>query len=300
MIGMATSQFAQSFGWRRRSRTPVSGRALALLAVLAAALGAAFVVAPGVLAGRTPGGGYSDEKALITGMRTSFVEYWSSGDRGYPAGLERIVDYWIDYHIVKAVTAALLLAVLILLGARLLRPLMTPGRLASGRGAVLASSAALAATAAVISAVLVMVNIQDVVAPFASLLSLLPVGTSNTQLDGTVGQVRQGLAAYPHTGGRTPPALQAMVSNFALYHATLVALLAILAVVLIAMSITSWKRRARTAPSERRIRRRLAVAGFLPALLLLPVILVALANLTTVMHPAPALLAFFNSGAGGL
>jgi hypothetical protein len=42
------------------------------------------------------------------------------------------------------------------------------------------------------------------------------------------------------------------------------------------------------------------VAGVLTALLLLPVILVALADLTTVMHPAPALLAFFNSGAGGL
>jgi hypothetical protein len=297
---MTTSQFAQSFGGRRRSPTPVSGRALALLGVLAAALGAAFVVAPGVLAGRTPGGGYSDEQALITGMRTSFVEYWRSGDRDYPAGLERIVDYWIDYQGVKAVTAALLVAVLLLLGARLLRPLITPGRLARGRGAVLASSAALAATAAFAAAVIAMANIQDVVAPFASLISLLPVGSSSAPFAETVGQVRQRLAAYPHPGGRTPPALQAMVSNFALYHATLVALLAILAVVLIAMSITSWKRRARTAPTERRIRRTLAVAGTFPALLLMPVLIVALANLTTVAHPAPALLAFFNSGAGGL
>lgn len=269
-------------------------------AVLAAALGAAFVAAPGVLAGRTPGGGYFDEEALITGMRTSFAGYWSSGDRGYPAGLERIVDYWIDYHVVKTVTAALLLAVLILLGVRLLRPLLAPGRLAPGRRAVLASSAALAAAAAVISAVLVMANIQDVVAPFASLISLLPAATPGTRFADTVGQVRQGLAAYPRTAGRTPPALQAMVSDFALYHATLVALLAVLAVVLIIMSTMSWKRRARTALSERRIRRTLAVAGIFLALLLLPVILVALANLTTAMHPAPALLDFFNSGAGGL
>lgn len=271
-----------------------------MLGVLAAVLGAAFVVAPGVLAGRTPGGGYSDEEALITGMRTSFVEYWRSGGRGYPAGLKRLVDYWVDYHIVKAAAAALLLAVLILLGTRLLKPLITPGHIAPGRGAVLAASAALAATAAFTSAVLAMVNVQDIVAPFASLISLLPVGTPGTQLSDTTGQVRHSLAAYPRAGGQTPPALQAMVSNFALYHAALVALLAVLAAALIAMSITSWKRRARTAPSDRRIRRTLAVAGVLPALLVPPVLLVAVANLTTVMHPAPALLAFFNSGAGGL
>src|SRR5512146_2209213 len=151
---MTTSQFTQSFGGHRRSRRPLSGRALALLGVLAAALGAAFVAAPGVLAGRTPGGGYGDQKALIRGMRTSFVEYWSSGDRAYPAGLARIVDYWIDYQVVKAVSAGLLLAVLIFLTSRLLKPLVTPGTLTPGRGAVLASSAALAATGAVAAAVL--------------------------------------------------------------------------------------------------------------------------------------------------
>lgn len=297
---MTTSQFTQSFGGHRRSRRPLSGRALALLVVLAAALGAAFVVAPGVLAGRTPGGGYADEKALIRGTRTSFVQYWSSGDRAYPAGLARLADYWIDYHVVKAVSAALLLAVLILLTFRLLRPLLTPGHLAAGRGAVLASSAALAATAAVAAAVLIMVNIQDVVAPLGSLISLLPVGSANRQFAGTVGQVRQHLAAYPRTGSGTPPALQAMVSDYGRYHAVLVAQLALLAAVLIAMSVTSWRRRARTAPSERRVRRTLAMAGIFPALLLLPVIVVALANLSNVLHPAPGLLAFFTSGAGGL
>lgn len=297
---MTTSQFTQSFGGHRRSRGPLSGRALALLGVLVAALGAAFVVAPGVLAGRTPGGGYADEKALIRGMRTSFVEYWSSGERAYPAGLTRIVDYWIDYHIVKVVTAAFLMTVLILLGSRLLRPLLTPGRLAPGRAAVLASSAALAAAAAVAAAVLMMANIEDVVAPFGSLISLLPVTSADRQFAATVSQVRQRLAAYPHTGRGTPPALHAMVSDYVLYHAVLVPLLAILAAVLIASSIAAWRRRARAVPAERRIRRTLAAAGILSALLLLPVIVIALANLSTVLHPAPGLLAFFTSGAGGL
>lgn len=297
---MTTSQFTQSFGGHRRSRRPLSGRALALLGVLAAALGAAFVVAPGILAGRTPGGGYADEEALVRGMRTAFVAYWSSGDRAYPAVLERLVDYWIDYHIVKAVTAALLLAVLMLLTSRLLRPLVTPGTLGRGRVAMLASSTALAATAAFAAAMLVTANIQGAVAPFSSLISLLPVGTSGGRLANTVGQVRQGLAAYGQPGARTSPVLQAMVSDDVLYHAVTVTLLPIPAACLIAISITSWRRRARTAPSERRVRRTLALACVLSAFVSLLVLVVALANLSTVLHPAPALLALFTSGPGGL
>ena len=153
---------------------------------------------------------------------------------------------------------------------------------------------------ALASAVLVMVNVQDVAAPFASLISLLPIGSPDAQLTDTVRQVRQGLAGYPDTGGRTPAALEAMVSNYGLYHAVLVVLLAVLAVVLISLSVASWRKRARTEPSERRIRRTLVLAGVLPALPLLFVIVVALANLTNWVHPAPGLLAFFSGGAGGL
>jgi hypothetical protein len=59
------------------------------------------------------------------------------------------------------------------------------------------------------------------------------------------------------------------------------------------------EKRARTEPSERRIRRTLAWAGVLPALLSLTVIVVV-ANLSNAIHPAPGLLAFFAGGAGGL
>lgn len=40
-----------------------------------------------------------------------------------------------------------------------------------------------------------------------------------------------------------------MISDYALYHAVLIPLLAILAAVLIALSIAAWRRRARTAPA---------------------------------------------------
>jgi hypothetical protein len=131
-------------------------------------------------------------------------------------------------------------------------------------------------------------------------LSLLPLGPHDTQLNATIGQVKQRLAEYPNAGGRTPPALHAMISDFALYHAAIVVLAAIVVVILIGMSVVSWKRRARTGSSERRIRGVLGLAGVVSAVLSLAVIVVAVANLGNAMHPAPALLAFFNGGAGGL
>lgn len=214
VIGMTASQFAQYSNRHRRSRTPISSSVLALLCVL-------------------------------------FVGYWNSGNRDYPPGLERVVDYWVRYHIAKAVIAALLLIVLVVLGVRLWRALLRADRLAPGRGAVLASSGLLVAMLAVCAVVLVMVNIRDAVVPFASLISMLPLGSTNKQFTETIAQVRQHLAEYP-AGGRTPPALQAMISDFARFHLTLA------------------------------------------------VIVVIVADLNTALHPAPALLAFFNGGTGGL
>jgi hypothetical protein len=296
---MATSQSARYPRGRRRSRAPISGSALALLGVLAVALSAAFVYAPGVLAASTPGGGYAGQEALVAALTTAFVGYLSSGDRNYPPGLEKVVDYWVRYHVAKAVIAALLLTVLVILGVRLWRPLLSAGRLASGRVAVLASSAALAALLAVAALVLVVVNLQDIAAPFASLISLLPLGSTSKPFTAAVGQIRQHLAGYP-AGGPTPPPLQAMISDYARFHAALVVLAALIAVVLIGISVAAWTRRARTGPAERRVRRTLALAGAASALLSLAVIIVIAANLDTALHPAPGLLAFFTSGTGGL
>jgi len=136
------------------------------------------------------------------------------------------------------------------------------------------------------------------VTPLSSALSMLPLGSHDAPLSHAVGQVKQGLAAYPGTGGRTAPALQVMVSDFGLYHAVVVALAGAVTVAAIVMSAVSWRRRARS--SERRTRRVLELAGVSSALLALVVLVIALANLGTALHPAPALLAFFNAGPGGL
>ncbi len=295
---MTTSPFAQSHRWPRRPRTSDPGPALALLGALAVALGAAFVRAPAVLAASAPGGGYAGQPALITALRTAFVEYWGSGTRAYPPDLERLADYWTRYHVAKAVIAALLLTVLVILGARLWGTLLRAGRLTPVRGAALTLSGALVTVLAVGSAAVVVANIQGAVAPFASLISMLPLGSHNEQFIHTLGQVKQGLAGYPGTGGRTPPALEAMISDFALYHAVVAALAAAVAVILIVMSVASWRRCARTRSSDRRTRYVLGLAGVSAAVLALAVVAVAVANLGTALHPAPALLAFFNAGPG--
>jgi hypothetical protein len=269
-----------------------------LLGALAVALGAAFVRAPAVLAASAPGGGYAGQPALITALRTAFVEYWGSGSRAYPPDLERLADYWTRYHVAKAVIAALLLTVLVILGARLWGALLRAGRLTPGRGAALTLSGVLVTVLAVCSAVLVVANIQGAVAPFASLISMLPLGSHNERFIHTVTQVRQSLAGYPGTRGHTAPALEAMISDFALYHAALVALTAAVAVILIVMSVVSWRRRAHTRSSDRRTRYVLGLAGVSSAVLALAVVVVTVANLGTALHPAPALLAFFSGGAG--
>jgi hypothetical protein len=133
-------------GNRRRGSPVLVGSALAL-AVL-------FVIAPASLAGGTYGRGFTDNAPLVDATRAS-------------------LDYWFRYHVAKASIAALLLAVLIVLGVRVWRSLA--GSDGPGRGGTAAlASACIGITVLAVSAMaLVMANIQGAIAPFSSLLSLL-------------------------------------------------------------------------------------------------------------------------------
>jgi hypothetical protein len=272
----------------------VSGRAFAGLVALAVALVAALVGAPGALAAGWSGVGFGDERGLSEAFRGPFVEYWGSGDREMSPGLERVVDYWFRYHVVKAVIAAILLVVLVALGVVLWRAFLRVGGLGVGRRAGLASGGVVVALFALLSLVTVMANVQGAVAPFASLLPMLAVGAADAELAGTVDQVRRRLADLPGVGGQPPAALDVMISDFSRYHAALAVVAAIAAVVLIGMSVVLWKRFARTGSSERRTRRVLGSFGVFSALLSLAMIVIAVANTITAADPAPALLAFFD------
>ena len=270
----------------------VPGRVLALLAAVAAALGAAFVYAPRLMAASTLGGGFSDQRSLIANLRDAFVGYWGSSSRNFAPQMQRIVDYWFRYHVAKAVIAALLLGVLTVLAVLLWRTYLRADLGALGRSAV-ASAWGFAAMLTLLSVALLAANIQGAVAPFASLLSMLPAAEPDKQFTATLDQVRSGLAHYSGADDRTSPALQGMVDDFALYHAALVALAAIVAIALIGMSVLAWRRFARVN-SDRRARRAFAGLGVASIAVSLAVIVVAAANLSTAADPAPALSAFFQ------
>lgn len=270
-------------------------RAATVLTALAAALTSAFVLAPGPLAGSMSGGGYGSRRDLDDSLSASFTDYWESGERGFTPGLRGLVDYWSRYHLVKAVTAALLLAALLALGALLWKAFLRAGERTAGTRAALASAAAVVTALALFSLAMVMANIQGAVAPFSSLMSMLPVHRPHGELAGVLDQIRQRLAAYPD-GGQSPPPLKVMVSDFGRYHAVLAVAAAVVAAALVAVSAVSWRGFARTAAYERRTRRVFRSSGLLAALSAAAVAVIAVANTATTADPAPALLAFFEGG----
>jgi hypothetical protein len=278
----------------RRRSAGTSGRAVATLAAVAAALCVAVVVGPPWLAARGPDADLADHRHLTEALRGGFVEYWRSGDRDLSPALARVVDYWFRFHLAKALIAAILLVVLVALGRLLWSAFLRAGGLGAGRRAAPAAAGVLVTLLALVSLLVVMANVQGVVAPFASLLPMLTDGGADGEQAATLTEVRQQLAAY--RGAGAPPAVAVMVDDFALYHAAMVVIGAIVAVGFVVACVASWTRRARTASSDTRARRLLASFGLLSALPALAAIVLVTANATVAADPAPALLALFDGG----
>ncbi|MFG3530023.1 hypothetical protein ACGF8B_25190 [Streptomyces sp. NPDC047917] len=274
----------------------VSGRALALLAALAAALVPAVFVVPHMLAANGSEDGFADQRNLIDTVSEEFVRYWNSGDRVLSPGMERVVDYWFRFHVAKAAIAVILLIVLAVLGVLLRRAHLRSGGPGPARRAAVATAGVVITTLALFSSVIAVANIQGAVAPFTSLLSMLPVGAHHGRLVDTLDQVRQRLADSLNTGASSPPALEAMISDNSRYHVALGVMAMVVAVALIALSLVLWKRFLRTGPSDRRTRRALGACGVLSASSSLVVIVLAVANLSTASDSARGLLVFFNGG----
>ncbi|WP_199856685.1 hypothetical protein [Nocardia suismassiliense] len=272
--------------------TGISGRSVAVLGTLAVGLVAAFVAAPGKLAANGSSESFGDESSLRAALRVAFVEYWSSGDRDFPPALSDVVDYWFRYHVVKALIAAVLLIVLVALAVLLWRAFLRGTR----NSPALASAGGLVTLLALASLVLVMANIQGAVAPFSALLPMLTTGAPDGLLADTLDQIRLQLADSLSAGGRTSPALDVMISDFARYHVAMAVIAAVAALVLIAMSIASWTAFARTTLSDRRSRRVWGSFGALFTVVTLALLVIAAVNTSTAADSAPALLAFFEGG----
>lgn len=264
-----------------------------VLTALAVALVPAFVYAPRPLAAAVSGHDYGSQGDLTDSFSQTFLGYWNSGDRRYTPDLARVVDYWSAYHVVKAVAAVLLLGVLVTLGILLWRAFSrTAGK---GRRTAVASAGVAVTALALFSVVLLMANVQGAIAPFSSLLSLLdhpPHGA----LAGAVHDIRVRLADYPETGAGTPPALRVMVDDFARYHVVIAVAATTVVAVLAALSVAAWKRFVRTDASDRRARRLFRSFGLGWAVVAVPFVVIAVANVTVTADPAPALLAFFEGG----
>ncbi|MDG6106828.1 hypothetical protein Daura_29700 [Dactylosporangium aurantiacum] len=257
--------------------TPPRGRVLAALTALAVVSLAAFVLAPPLLVGGSTGA-----------FRAAFVEYWATGERDLTPRLHAVVDSWARYHLVKAVTAALLLASLTALGAALWRAY----RHTTGRRAGIAAAGGAVTVLGLAAVALVMANVQGAASPFASLLPMLLDGpAADAPLAATLDQVRQRL-----TGDTAAPAAGVMVDAFAHYHAVMAVVAGTVAAALLAVSVAAGRRFLRTPAGDRGIRR--AVASFAALMLLsaLAVAAVAVANTTVAADPAPALAAFFAGG----
>ncbi|MFI5704829.1 hypothetical protein ACIOUE_39265 [Streptomyces xanthochromogenes] len=262
---------------------------------LAVTFGAAFAVAPSRLAAIGMEVGFSSQRNLVDALSPAFVKYWMSGDQGYPAELQRVVDYWFRFHVFKGILSGALLIVLSVLAVRLWKAFLR----SSGTGAdgkILAFTAILVSVFALVSLAALMANVQGAMAPFSSTTALLPLGAPSGRLAGAIDQIKQGLADYPSTPGQNPVALKAMVDDFGRYHAVLAVLASVVAVVLIGLSVMAWRRFAVTDRTEVRTRRTMRSFGVLSALLALSVIVIAVANTGTAAEPAPALLGFYKGG----
>lgn len=198
------------------------------LAVLVAALLAAVVLAPSVVA-RLLVPEYDGVGALRAGLPGAF---------DHDGTLARSADWWAAFHGTKAVAAGLLLVALVAASRR------SRGVL---RGAVLALAG--------LALVVVLANLQGAFAPVSSLLSMLP-----------------GEAARAVLASEGTPGFAALVDDFAAYHRAMVGLAGVTALVLAVLAV----------------RDRRAGLGVAAAVLLV----VAVANATTVADPAPALRAF--------
>ncbi|MEU4623894.1 hypothetical protein AB0G04_28460 [Actinoplanes sp. NPDC023801] len=258
-----------------------------LLIVLAVLLPVAFVVAPPLVAG----GRFTGERELAGAFGSAFTGYWRSGGGTFTPELRELIDYWMRYHLVKAVTAGILLVVLTVLGVRLWGAFARAGRLGPARRAALAAGGTFVTVFALFSLGLVMANVQGMIAPFASLLPLLTDGSPGGPEAAALEQVRQGLAA-----GSASPALTVLIEDFARYHVAMAVIAAVVAAGLAAGGVLLWRRFAATPRPDRRTRRVLASSGVLASLLPLLVAVIAVANTTTAADPAPALLALLQGG----
>ncbi|CAM3084027.1 hypothetical protein [Tsukamurella hominis] len=180
----------------------------------------------------------------------AFPSWLLAGRAEYTPGLQSLVDDWLRYHLVKAFFAALLLALALYLGHRAL---------------------------ALIPTVLLIANVQGIVAPLSSAFSLL--GDRVSESDGPLAEALSLMRRQLR--GERSPAVQALVDDFARYHLGVVVMAGVLTVVLLVFAARAW----------RQDRRRWAAATLAAAVV---AGVVTVANVTNALDPVRGLLDFIG------
>ena len=253
-------------------------RAMWAWCALAVGLIAAFLYGPAIVAGGTHLGGTFRGAPPPGAVGDGFVAYWRAGEGSVPAGLASLTDYWQRYHVAKAVIAAALLGVLVVLARRLWRDYGVAGMGTTRSVSIAVAGAAVSASAAG-AALVVMANVQGAIAPLSSLFSILPTADAHGALRQTESEVVTSLQT-----GASSPVVQRLTADFSTYH-VVVAVGSVLLGVL-AVGLSAWMFRSRRRGSV------MAGSGFAVIAVAMGVLVVA--NVGSAANPGEALLLFFG------
>jgi hypothetical protein len=260
---------------------------IGLLLAAAAALVAAFVLAPAAVL-RPTFGAYDSDAKLQDALGRALVEYWRSGTPAFPASLTTLVDYWFQWHAIKVAISASLVIVSALLTTALWRRYL--------RARPWYAAVATAATVLTVLAMgVLMVNIQATAVPLVALLPLLSGRTADGKLAQVLSEMREGLteAASPHAGS---PALTVLLGEVGRYHWVTVAISAMLMVATGLASAHFWKRRITGDPSATRVRFMHSTLGVITALTACLLLLMTAAGALSALKPATSLLGVIGAG----
>lgn len=259
------------------------------LCLSAVTLTAAFVLLPPPLATLFSGQGPYDEAALTDRVRAAFVGYWDIRARTLTPELADLTDYWRWFHLTKTAMAAALLVVLTVWAVRIWRRYVCsapdkPAWPVAAAGTVV-SALTVVAYAAVVA------NVQSMVAPFASLMSMLPVGAADGDLAAMAGQVRDALTHY---SAASPAPLRMMVDDLARFHVVVAVIGWSSAVALTVVVVVAVRARARTPRPDPRARRLSGAVVVASAVLTVAVVVLAVANTSSALDSPRAVLDFYR------
>jgi uncharacterized Tic20 family protein len=260
-----------------------------LLTVLSALCAAGFVVGPRALTGPAPTHG----RSLSTATSRAFTAYWQSGRRGYPAAFADLVGYQRGYHLAKAAFALVLAILLGRLALVVWRAVLRAGRLRPATTATAAVSASTATALAFATVLAMLINVRGLLAPFGSVVGMLPIGHGDAALTTAATQISHDLATSA-TRRHAPPTLDAILDNYVRFHVVAVVLSAGLTVVLLALAVLTWRRCPTDGPAARRAKVMSRLLGAEFAVLALIVLVIFAANVSTVLNPIPGLKPFFD------